>query len=243
MKKKSITVIDFDIFNLCLILINVVISIFNKKNMLPLFPLQTVVYPRERLPLHIFEKRYQQLIEDCQKEDSLFGIPTYIDGKLEYGTEVKLQKVAQKYPGGESDVICSGIRIFKIHEFYQQYPGKLYAAGDVDFFKDEEDGTEELQEELLKNIAILYIELTIDNPPVFGIPFMSYQVAHKIGLSLDQEYYLLKLRSESERLKYLIAHLKGTIPIIREMNRTKEVIKMNGHFKNFDPLDFKNFQL
>ncbi|WP_106794416.1 LON peptidase substrate-binding domain-containing protein [Aquimarina sp. Aq78] len=211
--------------------------------MLPLFPLQTVVYPEERLPLHIFEKRYQQLINDCEEEGALFGIPTYIDEKLEYGTEVKLQKVAQKYPGGESDVICQGTRIFRIKNFYQQFPGKLYAGGEVEFLKDDDSSEEELQEELLKNIAILYVELTIDNPPVFDIPFVSYQVAHKIGLALRQEYHLLKLRNEVERLKYLISHLKKTIPVVREMNNAKKAIKMNGHFKNFDPLDFEDFKL
>ncbi|TSE10709.1 MULTISPECIES: LON peptidase substrate-binding domain-containing protein [Aquimarina] len=211
--------------------------------MIPLFPLQTVVYPGERLPLHIFEKRYQQLIQDCEEEGISFGIPTYIDDKLEYGTEVRLQKVAQKYPEGESDVICIGTRIFKIKNFYQQFPGKLYAGGEVEFLKDNDSSPEELQEELLKNIAILYVELTIENPPVFDIPFVSYQVAHKVGLALHQEYHLLKLRTEFERLNYLIGHLKITIPVVREMNRAKEVIKMNGHFKNFDPLDFEDFEL
>jgi hypothetical protein len=211
--------------------------------MLPLFPLQAVVYPRECLPLHIFEKRYQQLINDCEEEGVLFGIPTYIDEKLEYGTEVKLQKVAQKYPEGKSDIICQGIRIFKIKNFYPQFPGKLYAGGEVEFLENNDSSEEKLQEELLRNIAILYVELTINNPPIFEIPFISYQVAHKIGLALHQEYHLLKLRNEVERLEYLISHLRKTIPVVREMNTTKKAIKMNGHFKNFDPLDFKDFKM
>lgn len=211
--------------------------------MLPLFPLQLVVYPGEQLPLHIFEKRYQQLISDCEEDGISFGIPTYIDKKLEYGTEVKLKKVAKKYPKGESDVICVGTRIFRIKNFYQQYPGKLYAGAEVEYLEDNDSSAQDLQEELLKNIAILYVELTIDNPPIFDIPFVSYQVAHKIGLALHQEYHLLKLRSELERLQYLIGHLKVTIPVVREMNRAKEVIQMNGHFKNFDPLDFEDFEL
>ncbi len=211
--------------------------------MLPLFPLQIVVYPGEHLPLHIFEERYQQLISDCEEEHILFGVPAYIDKKLEYGTEVKLQKIAKKYPGGESDVVCVGTRIFKIKNFYQQFPGKLYAGAEVEFLKDNDSSAEELQEELLKNIAVLYVELTIDNPPVFDIPFISYQVAHKVGLALSQEYHLLKLRSELERLNYLIGHLKITIPVVREMNRAKEVIMMNGYFKNFDPLDFEDFKM
>ncbi|MBQ4819052.1 LON peptidase substrate-binding domain-containing protein [Aquimarina sp. MMG016] len=211
--------------------------------MLPLFPLQLVVYPGERLPLHIFEERYQQLIRDCEEEKISFGVPTYIDKKLEYGTEVVLQKVAKRYTNGESDVVCMGRRIFRVTDFFPQMPGKLYAGGEVEFLEDTDNGVEELQEELLRNIAVLYVELTIDNPPIFDIPFVSYQVAHKVGLALHQEYHLLKLRSELERLNYLIGHLKITIPVVKEMNRAKEVIKMNGHFKNFDPLDFEDFKL
>lgn len=211
--------------------------------MLALFPLQLVVYPGEKLALHIFEDRYKQLIEDCENENITFGIPTYINKKLDYGTEVILKKIDKKYPDGQSDIICEGKRIFKIKNFYKQAPGKLYAGGEVEFLEDNENTMEELQEELLKNIATLYLELTIDQPPVFDVPLVSYQVAHKIGLALQQEYHLLTLRSELERLNYLIGHLKITIPVVREMNRTKEMIKMNGHFKNFDPLDFEDFQL
>ncbi|WP_025742963.1 LON peptidase substrate-binding domain-containing protein [Aquimarina pacifica] len=211
--------------------------------MLALFPLQTVVYPGERLPLHIFEKRYQELIADCEEHGISFGIPTVIDKKLEYGTEVKLQKVTNRLLSGECDVVCLGTRIFKIKNFYKLYPGKLYAGGEVTFLDDTQNSDQELQEELLKNISNLYTELIIDNPPVITIPFVSYQVAHKIGLAISQEYHLLKLRKESERLVYLIGHLKRTIPVVREMNRTKGIIKMNGHFKNFDPLDFDDFEL
>jgi len=162
---------------------------------------------------------------------------------LDYGTEVKLQKIKKRYPGGESDILCVGKRIFRVKSFIEEIPGKLYAAGEVGFLKDNDRSAQELQEELLKNIAILYVELTIENPPIFDIPFISYQVAHKIGLALHQEYHLLTLRSELERLNYLIGHLKVTIPVVREMNRAKEVIKMNGHAKNFDPLDFEDFKM
>ncbi len=211
--------------------------------MLPLFPLQLVVYPEERIPLHIFEERYQQLILDCESEGISFGIPAYIDEKLEYGTEVVLKKVEKRYPNGESDVICVGKRIFKIKSFHPQLSKKLYAGGDVEYLEGNEDSEKELQEELLKHIASLYVELTINNPPVYSIPFKSFQVAHKIGLSLNQEYHLLTLRSELERIHFLIDHLKITIPVVKEMNRAKEAIKMNGHFKNFDPIDFEDFKM
>ncbi len=211
--------------------------------MLALFPLQTVVYPHEQISLHIFEKRYQQLIADCEGEGILFGIPTVIDNKLEYGTEVKLEKVANRSTDGTCDIVCLGMRIFKIKRFYKYYTDKLYAGGDVEFLGNNYSENQTLQQELLQNISNLYTELMIKNALKVTIPFLSYQVAHKIGLALSQEYHLLKLRDELQRLEYLITHLKKTIPVVREMNRTKEIIRMNGHFKSFDPLNFDDFEL
>ena len=68
-------------------------------------------------------------------------------------------------------------------------------------------------------------------------------LAHKMGLSYQQEYQLLQLAKESERLSFIKAHLDVTIQVLKEVNRTKEIIDLNGHFRNFDPLDFKDFEV
>lgn len=211
--------------------------------MLPLFPLKIVVFPGERLPLHVFEKRYIQLINDCKHNNSVFGIPTYINGKLEYGTEMQLSKIEKEHSNGKLDVVCLGTRVFKITNFSKQFPGKLYSGGEVKYIDNDFDSDEVLQKEVLKKINVLYRELAVDNPPKIEVPFLSHQVLHKLGLSLDQEYLLLQMLFEKDRLTYLLDHLKITLPIIREMNRTKYKIKMNGHFKNFDPLDYDDFRM
>ena len=66
----------------------------------------------------------------------------------------------------------------------------------------------------------------------------SYQIAHKIGLSIEKEYELLKMPTETERQAYISAHLDKVLPVLHELERTKECIRMNGHFKNLDPLNF-----
>ncbi|MGD1947779.1 MAG: LON peptidase substrate-binding domain-containing protein, partial [Croceivirga sp.] len=73
---------------------------------LPLFPLQSVFFPGETVPLHIFEERYKQLINDCREEAVTFGIPVYIDGTVHFGTEVQLVEVVNTYETGEMDVVC-----------------------------------------------------------------------------------------------------------------------------------------
>ena len=57
---------------------------------LPMFPLEMVAYQGELLSLHIFEERYQQLLKDCEESNITFGIPTYINNTLSYGTEMQV---------------------------------------------------------------------------------------------------------------------------------------------------------
>jgi hypothetical protein len=64
-----------------------------------------------------------------------------------------------------------------------------------------------------------------------------------MGLSAEQEYQFLQVSRESDRLRFISAHLTGTIMVLKEVNRTKQLIEMNGHYRNFDPLDFKDFRL
>lgn len=210
---------------------------------LALFPLQSVVFPGEHLPLHIFEERYKQLIHDCETTGITFGIPIYINNHLEYGTEMELLEVVRNYKSGAKDVICKGLRVFKIRDFEHTEKGKIYAGGDVRFLEDKDDSTETLKNQLLELIYELYVHLEVPRPILDVTTFRSFTLAHKIGLSLQQEYELLKISSERARQEFLINHLLITIPIVQEMNRTKMIIELNGHFRNFDPLDFKEFRL
>jgi hypothetical protein len=73
--------------------------------------------------------------------------------------------------------------------------------------------------------------------------FNSFTLAHKIGLSFEQEYQLLRMPKEMERLSFINTHLMTTISVLTEVERTKKTIELNGHFKNFDPLDFKDIEV
>ncbi|WP_430967597.1 LON peptidase substrate-binding domain-containing protein [Spongiimicrobium sp. 2-473A-2-J] len=210
---------------------------------IPLFPLQSVFFPGERIPLHIFEERYKQLIHDCREEAIAFGIPVYIEGTLAYGTEMKLEEIMNTYDNGEMDVICTAKRVFKVLTFDNQMGEKLYAGGIVEFLDNEDDGTNAQRETVLSLIEELYALMNVPFSAVSFPTFNSYTLVHKIGLSIVQEHELLQMTHESERLSYLRAHLKTTISVLQEVNRTKKIIDMNGHFRNFDPLDFEDFKL
>jgi hypothetical protein len=210
---------------------------------LPLFPLQSVFFPGESVPLHIFEERYRQLIHDCRKEAITFGIPVFIDNKISYGTEVQLVEVVNTYEAGEMDVLCIARQAFRVLTFDNEMEGRPYAGGNVEFLDNVNDGDLKSKKEVLLKLQQLYKLMDVPYTPLTPEKFSSFMLAHKMGLSLEQEHLLLQIPRESERLKFIKAHLYGTVQVLKEVNRSKELIELNGHFRNFDPLDFRNFKL
>ncbi|QMU62671.1 MAG: peptidase S16 [Gammaproteobacteria bacterium] len=64
---------------------------------LPLFPLNSVIFPGGALPLRLFEPRYLDMVKDCMRNEHGFGIALIKDGK-EMGQEVGL--AAEVYKTG-----------------------------------------------------------------------------------------------------------------------------------------------
>lgn len=206
---------------------------------LPFFPLKLVAFPGEQLNLHIFEPRYKQLTNECLEEGKTFGIPVYHENKiLDFGTEMKVTRLVRTYPTGEMDINTEGVRAFKIHSFEEQVKGKLYAGGKVSYLENKMDGDtghfKELRQLARQLLNVMQMEDKLD----VEVMTHSFEMAHKLGLSLEQEYDLLQMTRESKRQEYMINHLKRALPIIMEMEEAKEKIRMNGHFKHLDPLNF-----
>ncbi len=206
---------------------------------LPLFPLNLIAFPMEDLNLHIFEPRYRELINECLDNGTTFGIPTFLDGKLPgFGTEVKILSLSKRYEDGRMDVHTQGIRVFRILDFQNPVEMRLYAGGVVELLP-EPPVSPSVMIGLTERVKTLYNLLGETNSFDVNKPQpYSFQIAHKIGLSLEQEYLLLKMPTEAERQGFLIQHLERIIPVLQEVERTKEKIKLNGHFKNLDPLSF-----
>ena len=210
---------------------------------IPLFPLQTVFFPGETVPLHIFEERYKALIQDCKNEAITFGIPVFINNVVAYGTEVQLKEIVNTYADGSMDVVCVARQVFKVVTFAPQMDDKLYPGGEVAFLDPVQDSDPELVQKVLEACRELYRLMELPFGPIKLEVFNSFTLAHKMGLSFQQEYQLLQLASESVRLQFLLDHLQQTIKVLGELNRTRERIELNGHFRNFDPLDFKDYSL
>ena len=207
---------------------------------LALFPLSLVVFPGEKLNLHIFEPRYRQLVKDCIQDDITFGIPPYLNNSMsELGTEVQLVDVEKVYESGEMDVRTRGVGVFRVREFYRQAPGKLYAAGKVEDVPNDTSADVVLQTHITEQIRQLYDilglrKLYLELPANYRV----FDVAHHLGLSTDQEYQLLAATSELERQEMVREHLEQVLPVLLETERLKERVRLNGHFKNLTPPNF-----
>ncbi len=208
------------------------------ESFLPLFPLNLVAYPTENLNLHIFEPRYRQLINECLEEQKTFGIPAFINNKLPgYGTEMKILSLSKSYEDGRMDIKTKGLKVFRMLNFQNPVPNKLYAGGRVAYVEDTDTPDGVISELLLQLDRLHHILQTKVDFDTQLQPF-SYQIGHKVGLSQEEEYHLLTIDSETERQRYILRHLNKVVPVMSEMERTKERIKLNGHFKNLDPLNF-----
>lgn len=208
---------------------------------LPLFPLQLVAFPGEPLNLHVFEPRYRQLVQECEEEGKTFGLPAFINGKvMEIGTEMRLLAVEKRYESGESDIKTQGVRPFRIQQFYRQAPGKLYAGADVEWLEAEDDkGDVAISVSILDMLENLFVLLKIDKEvPEDPAEMRTFDLAHHVGFSLEQEYQFLCIPDETARQEYMREHLERVLPMVREMENLRKRAQMNGHFKNILPPKF-----
>ena len=212
-------------------------------NFVPIFPLGIVVYPGEDLNLHIFEPRYKQLITECFAEAKLFGIPAVIDNKVQdYGTLVRITEVTTIHDNGEMDIKTRGEQVFKILEIIKELPEKLYSGAIVNYPENNTSGTKkDLMKAILHGIRSIYNKLEVQKE--FTKPdseIVSYDIAHHMGLSLEDEYRLLGLMNENQRQEFLKRHLARVVPIMKEMEALRKKIKLNGHFKNLEGFNFSS---
>ena len=203
-------------------------------NFIPIFPLGIVVYPGEALNLHIFEPRYRQLIQDCDKSKKPFGIPSVINDKIcEMGTLVEIVEITQVYDDGKMDIRTKGLEVFRMLEIIKELPDKLYSGAIVNYPEHDKKGNKVLMLRLIEKIREMHKLLKIEKEfKKQDNELCTYDVAHHAGLSLTEEYELLELPKELQRQEYLKRHLKKVVPMLNEMEHLKERVKLNGHFRD-----------
>ncbi len=198
-------------------------------NLLPLFPLQVVVFPRTQLPLHIFEERYKEMVGEAIRDHSEFGIVLVKEeGILNAGCTVVVDKVLKSHPDGRMDIMTRGIRRFEIVMLNQEKP---YLRGEVAYFDDDEPDpapTDVRTEALRLYRSWMEFEEKSPNEAVLSDAQLSFQLAQGIE-DLDFLHFLLRTRSETLRLKKVAEFLSEYVPRQRMTASMKKLAPLNGH--------------
>jgi Lon protease-like protein len=198
--------------------------------LLPLFPLQVVLFPRTMLPLHIFEDRYKEMMSDVMGSNSEFGIVLAGDkGIASTGCSATVQKVIERYPDGRLDLLTIGRRRFEIQSLDGE---KTYLRGHVDFFDDEDmlPVPEEIKARAVGGYQALSAVASETFEPEMTDPQLSFQLAQIVS-DLGFRQNLLSLRSEAGRMKQLVDFLPSYTSRQRDIEHIKSVAPKNGHGK------------
>ncbi len=206
----------------------------------PVFPLNIVVFPGEKLNLHIFEPRYKQLIAECNEKKIPFGIPAVIEKKpTELGTLMTIKEIVQTYEDGKMDIKTEGQSVFRVLEYVKEIPEKLYSGAIVTSIPNFSNGSKAMMLRILEDVRKLFHELGVEKE--FSKPddlIMSFDIAHHIGLTIEDEYQLLEYENELHRQEFIKRHLKRLLSTLKEVNTLKERVKLNGHFKDLSGFNF-----
>lgn len=204
-------------------------------NFIPVFPLNIIVYPGEALNLHIFEPRYKQMVMECLLQKKPFGLPPIVEKTIpDLGTLMEVTEVVKTYEDESMDVRTVGQRVFRILTPVSDIPDKLYSGAIVNYPDNSFDtGNHKLGHHVVAEVKRLYALLNVPEKfPDISEGSLSYKIGHYVGFSAAQEYELLGLFNELQRLEYIRRHLLNIVPLIKELEEMKERIQRNGHFRN-----------
>jgi len=203
-----------------------------QQELLPLFPLEVVLFPRTPLPLHIFEERYKEMVGEVLEAKSEFGVVLAGEkGIVSTGCTASVEKVMKSYPDGRMDILTLGRRRFEIILLNEE---KSYLRGAVEFFDDEE--FEAIPDETSRRVLEAYTamrDLEDQEPlvdPEMNDPQVSFQLAQVVS-DLDFRQVLLALRSEAGRMRHLAEYFPSYASRQRQLQHIKAVAPRNGHGK------------
>ena len=165
-----------------------------------LFPLGLVLLPGERVPLHIFEPRYQELVGESLERGAPFGV-VYADGDglRQVGTLATIREVAERFDDGRLNVIVEGGERFRLLELTA---GRSFVTASVEPFADQDDPADVADVDRALALFGRLVELTGSElePPEPDTPTLSFALAGRFELSPDLKQELLTESSERIRL-------------------------------------------
>jgi Lon protease-like protein len=198
--------------------------------LLPLFPLDVVLLPGVPLPLHIFEPRYKEMIEECLAENKRFGVVrAKEEGLADIGCTAEILNVSKKYPDGRMDIVTSGRRRFEVMEINQE---RSFLQAEVLYLDDEPGRATQVQIEAaikLHGELMTLAGAEQEGQTEINNSQLSYHLAGTLPLDLDFKQNLLTMKSEAERMPAIVSYFEAILPALRRTARARKIAGGNGH--------------
>ncbi len=178
--------------------------------------------PGEIVPLHIFEPRYRQLLEDVEAGEGQFGILySGLNNRYQLGTILNLERVIKRHPTGESDIVCRGGDIFLLIDYFMQFPGKLYPGGNIHIldFPDFQVGGE------LDTLFRAY--MSDKDQKDLGTSMMIHDVANELDLDIQDRLAYLQILQKEKREKFLYERVRFRKHILDQESKTNKFFIYN----------------
>jgi Lon protease-like protein len=203
------------------------VSAEKERSLLPLFPLHTVLFPGERMPLHVFEERYRIMLDHCLSRAETFGIVMIKSGKevegpaepYMVGTEATITEY-RWLNDGRCLLLVTGGRRFQIQQLDYRRP---YLSAHVHWLiEDKSSAKTELKRKLLSQSGSYIAYLKTTNPSL-DIRLdtekdwrLSYQLANLLAIAPGEKQRLLELDDLEERVQSEIEILRVLLPDDKE---------------------------
>lgn len=218
---------------------------------LPLFPLQLVLLPGERLPLRIFEDRYKAMVRRCREQSQPFVIALQRDeAVLQIGCAAELRQTLQQHADGRSDVLVEGGERVRVKEVRVHPDG--YAEAQVEPHPDQGGVVDPRARMALRQLFEEFRRIQagqggdpaldvegaeetadeLESLDAGGDAGFTYRVAARCPLDLQDRQTLLEDLSEPSRAEALIRILARSIPKVRQLQEDQVRVRGNGRISN-----------
>lgn len=195
---------------------------------LPIFELPLALVPAERVPLHVFERRYRLMIADCIERDAPFGIVfSDEDGPRSIGCTALVAEVVERHEDGRMDIVARGEAPFRVLERFEapDWPAATIELIDV------QDSTVALGAELddAREAFAKLLEAVGADPARADASASAYPIAAQIEMPAIDKQRLLEEGDERERLQVLATSLRRLLAGLEKARRDADHARSNGH--------------
>jgi len=198
--------------------------------LLPLFPLDLVLLPAVPLPLHIFEPRYKEMINECLTQRRHFGIiRSKGEDLVSIGCTAEIINVLKTYPDGRLDILTEGKRRFEVLQMNQE---RNFLQADVIYLDDDDDAADAAALETALCLHAEIMRLAGAQPEDArdaDAKHLAYRLAGSLPFDPDFQQALLEMNSESERIRALNTFFERILPVLQRSAQAKRKAGGNGH--------------